>query len=84
MTTPYHGAILILNSTPDSETCDAISKDIAVEHLLTESYNYRLSLTLPEGTPVDVYDQYTAQMKDLPRGATYLLVYPVDGSNSTT
>lgn len=81
MSIPYYGAILILNSTPDDETCDAISKDIATDHLLTDSYQYKLTTTLPEGTPVDVYDQYTAQMKDLPRGATYLLVYPAEESS---
>lgn len=82
MTTPYYGAILLLNTTPDIETCEAISKDVATEHLSTDSYSYHLSNTLPEGTPVDVYDQYTAQMKDLPRGSTYLLVYPVEESTT--
>lgn len=80
MTNPFHGAIILLNSTPDNDTCDAISKDIATDYFPSDNYNYRLSTTLPEGTPVDVADQYTAEMKDLPRGATYLLVYPVEES----
>lgn len=77
MTIPYSGAILLLNCTPDPETVEAISRDTATDHLHTDSYNFHLTSTLPEGTPVDVVDQYTAQMRDLPAGSTYLLVYPV-------
>lgn len=80
MTNSYNGAILLLNCTPDSDTVAAISSDVAANHLRTDSYNYHLSTTLPEGTPVDVADQYTAQMRDLPTGSTYLLVYPVEES----
>lgn len=80
MTQSFHGAILVLNTTPDTETLDAISHDVANDHLRTNSYTYRLSSTLPENTPVDVADQYTAQMRDLPKG-TYLIISPVEESN---
>jgi hypothetical protein len=84
MTTEYHGAILLLNSTPNDETTDSIAKDVAEVHFPEYSYRYRLTNSLPEGTPVDLADQYTASLRDLPTGATYLLVYPVEDSNSNT
>lgn len=75
MTNSFYGAILVLNCTPDIETLDAIAHDVATEHLLTDTYNFRLSSKLPPGTPVDVADQHTAKMRDLPNG-TYLIVTP--------
>lgn len=82
MTNSFYGAILLLNTTPDNDTVEAISRDVATEHLLTDNYKFRLSTTLPENTPVDVADQYTAEMRDLPKGATYLIVYPVEESKT--
>lgn len=79
MDNKFYGAILVLNTTPDNDTLDAISRDVANEHLRTDSYTYRLSQTLPDNAPVDVVDQYTAQMRDLPKG-TYLIISPVEES----
>ena len=79
MNNSFYGAILVLNSTPDADTLDAISRDVANDHLRTDSYTYRLSTSLPENTPVDIADQYTAQMRDLPKG-TYLIISPVEES----
>jgi hypothetical protein len=84
MNTSYHGAILLLNSTPDDDTTDNIAKDVAEEHFPEYSYRYRLTNELPDGTPVDLADQYSASLRDLPKGATYLLVYPVEESQSNT
>lgn len=84
MNTEYHGAILLLNTTPDEDTADSIAKDVAEMHFPDDSYHYRLTKELPSGTPVDLADQYSASLRDLPKGATYLLVYPVEESQSNT
>lgn len=78
MTTSFSGAILLLNTTPDDDTADAISSDVADLHFPGNGYSYRVTNTLPEDTPVDIADQYSAAIKDLPRGATYLIVYPTE------
>ena len=79
MNNSFYGAILVLNSTPDADTLDAISRDVANDRLRTDSYTYRLANSLPENTPVDIADQFTAQMRDLPKG-TYLIISPVEES----
>lgn len=83
MTTKFHGAILLLNSTPDNDTADAIAGDVAADHFPSQGYKYRVTSTLPENTPVDVLDQYTESMKHLPKGSTYLVVYPDDSQHTT-
>ena len=81
MTNTFSGAILLLNETPDDDTADNISKDVAAEYFPPNTgYQYRLTNILPENTPVDLVDQYTAALKDLPLGATYLIVSPVEES----
>ena len=81
MNTTFSGAILLLNETPDDETADSISADVASEYFPPNTgYKYRLTNVLPENTPVDLADQYTAAIKDLPLGATYLIVSPVEES----
>lgn len=83
-TTAFHGAILLLNSTPDDDTADAISKDVAEVHFPGDQYRYRVTSELPDNAPVDVADQYSAAIRDLPQGATYLIVYPVTETNNNT
>lgn len=83
MTTKFSGAILLLNETPDDDTADNISRDVASEYFPPNTgYQYRLTTTLPENAPVDLADQYTAAIKDLPLGATYLIVSPVEESTT--
>lgn len=81
MTTKFSGAILLLNETPDDDTADNISKDVASEYFPPNTgYQYRITNVLPDNAPVDLADQYTAALKDLPKGATYLIVSPVEES----
>lgn len=84
MTTQYYGATLVLNTTPTPDRTEEIARGVAAENFPQQPFNYGLTDTLPEGTPVDVYDQLTAVMRDLPEGATYMLVYPVDETDSST
>lgn len=80
---PFHGAILLLNSHPDEETVKQIADAAAGIHFPTRTCSYELRETLPDNTPVDVVDQYTAAMRDLPEEAKYLVISPVEGNTTT-
>lgn len=84
MTNTYHGAILLLNATPDTDTVEAIVADVTAQHFPSYECKHHLTDTLPEGAGPDVVDNPSLALHGLPEGATYLLVYPVGELNPTT
>ena len=76
VTTPFYGAILLLKRTLADDTLEHIAATTAQTHFPGQDYNHYLSLDLPENVPVDVFDQYSAAMRDLPEGAVYFVVSP--------
>ena len=77
-TNTFNGAIFLLNQTPDPETVDNIANDVIESQFLGIPCEHYITDTLPESTPVDIYDQYTARVRDLPAGAVYLVVVPAE------
>lgn len=83
MTPEYYGAILLLKTTPETDRAAQIAHSIAQDYFPDEPYSYEITDTLPKETPVDLYDQYTATIRDMPEGAIYMLVYPIDEAVGT-
>lgn len=73
----YYGATLLLKTTPDQERIQEIAASMAAVHFPEREYSFRLSRSVPEGLPVDVSDQLSAGIRDLPEDAVFLLVSPV-------
>lgn len=84
MTPEYYGAILLLKLVPEADRAAQIAQSVAQDYFPDGPYSYEITDTLPEGTPVDVYDQYTAAVRDMPEGAAYMLIYPVEESQLST
>lgn len=77
-TNTFNGAIILLNETPDPATVNNIVHDITEDQFRGIPCEHYITDTLPESTPVDIYDQYTARVRDLPAGAVYLVVVPAE------
>lgn len=77
-TNTFNGAIILLNQTPDPTTVDNIAHDVIEDQFRGIPCEHYITDTLPESTPVDIYDQYTATIRDLPAGAVYLVVVPAE------
>lgn len=70
-----HNATLLLNHTPAPERLEEIAKSVAEEYFPDTEYDYTLAHELPQGTPVDVADQLTAQKNQTP-DAIYFILRP--------
>lgn len=72
-----HNATVLLTHTPTDERLHEIVEYVVNEYFPEKDYGYELTYDLPEDTPVDVADQFIAQMRDTP-GSILLIVTPLD------
>ena len=75
-TNTFNGAILLLEYTPDNSVLSDIVRDVTESQFPGMSVQHYISRTLPESTPVDIYDQYTAEIRDLGDDAVFLVIEP--------
>lgn len=75
-TNTFVGAILLLNHTPDDDVLSNIVRDVTESQFPGMSVHHYISRTLPESTPVHIYDQYTAEVRDLGDDAVFLVIEP--------
>lgn len=76
MTTTFYGATVLLAFRPDDERLAEIAAEIAGDYLPEiESYDYRITDTVPEGVPV-LEASALLSMKQVRPGSLFLLVYP--------